>query len=259
MKRISCKAFLISFCSALSLQAPVLADTYTALCNGIECLINIDGKGFTGPKGFIPAHRIAQWYTGGGEEHNSAASAVGATGGAIGGAIVGAAATCWTIILCPIGLLGGGIAGGMGGSGAGKSADFYFTLVGYNQAGEKIIQPFNFINKKPAQKMMQELPVMAGLGMGEIRSMELIKAADESAAATGTGRPQLPSDLNVKPAYSRALALPASLNSADTKNSFKSVSLQKCWSEFILKPGNSVWIESNPEAAQQLKGKYNDC
>jgi hypothetical protein len=116
-------------------NANTIAATYDALCNGVECKINIDGKGVSGPGGFIPAHRIALWFTGGGEEHNAAASAAGATGGALGGALIGAVATCWTIILCPIGKIGGGVAGGMGGSRAGKSADFYFTVLGYNQEG----------------------------------------------------------------------------------------------------------------------------
>ncbi len=169
-----------------------LAGTYDALCSGQKCKIILDAKGFTGPNGFMPVHRIAQWYTGGGEEHNKVASAVGATGGAVGGAVAGAVATCWTIILCPVGLLGGGIAGGMGGSGAGRSADFYFTVVGYDQQGKKTIQSFNFINKKPVGKLMQELPIITNLAMGELRSAKQIKEADRRLSRTGGWRIKLP-------------------------------------------------------------------
>jgi len=41
-----------------------------------------------------------------------------------------------------------------GGFRAGRSADFYFTVIGYNQEGSKITQSFNFINKKPADRMI---------------------------------------------------------------------------------------------------------
>ena len=57
------------------LHSSALADSYDALCSGVECRIVLDGKGFTGPAGFIPAHRVAQWTMGGGEEMNGTASA----------------------------------------------------------------------------------------------------------------------------------------------------------------------------------------
>ena len=39
---------------------------------------------------------------------------------------------------------------------------------------------------------MQELPLVTGLAMGELRTMEEIKKGDERAASSGSGRNQLP-------------------------------------------------------------------
>jgi hypothetical protein len=234
---------------------PAIAGTYEALCAGVECKIILDAKGFSGPSGFMPAHRIAQWYTGGGEEHNTAASAAGATGGAIGGALVGGLATCWTIILCPIGLIGGGVAGGMGGSRAGRSADFYFTVIGYNQEGNKITQSFNFINKKPAGRMIQELPVISGLGMGEMRTIEQIKEADQRAETSGSGKPQLPASIGANQKAS-ANTLPDKLgqaNRAAVNNG------RRCWSTYLETPGMQTWARSHPQAAERQKARFSDC
>ena len=169
-----------------------MAGIYDAVCGGIDCKISLDGKGFTGPNGFIPQHRIAQWYTGGFEEHNKAASAVGATGGATAGVVAGAIATCWTVVLCLPGLIGGGVAGGMGGSQLGKDADFYFTVIGYDKDGKKTIQSFNFVNKKPVGKLIQEFPMLTGLAMGELRTIKQIKEADRKLSKTGGWREMLP-------------------------------------------------------------------
>ena len=250
-------ALLVSACVS---GAPLAASAavYDALCGGVDCKIVLDGKGMSGPAGFIPAHRIAQWYTGGGEEHNKAASVAGATGGAAAGMVAGAAATCWTIILCPVGLIGGAVAGGMGGSRAGKSADFFFTVIGYTQNGKKVTQSFNFLNKKPAARVMQELPAVAGLGMGEMRSIEEIKAGDLRAVSAGTGRAQLPGSIGQMPIRSgSSVVLPDSLGTPKTQVSVASG--KKCWSEFIKKPGMKAWADANPVIAEKKKESYGDC
>lgn len=187
--------FWISLVFTPFLNSPASAGIYDALCESVNCKIVLAGNGVTGPQGFIPAHRVVQWYTGGGVDHNRAAQAVGAGAGSVGGAIVGGIATCWTIVLCGPGIIAGGAAGGVGGSQVGKSADFYFTIVGYDQKGKKTIQSFNFVNKKPVGKIMQELPLVTGLAMGELRTMEEIKKGDKRAASSGTGRNQLPQNI----------------------------------------------------------------
>ena len=233
------------------------AAVYDALCAGVNCKIVLDARGISGPGGFIPSHRIAQWYTGGGEENNGAASVAGGAAGAAAGVVAGAVATCWTIILCPIGLIGGGVAGGMGGAKAGKSADFYFTVIGYTQNGNKVTQSFNFLNKKPAGRMMQELPSVAGLGMGEMRSIEEIKAGDLRAATAGTGKTQLPSSIGEMPAKTNASAtLPDSL---DPVSKEVSTEPKNCWSKFLEKPGMKKWAEANPSMAEKQKESYADC
>jgi len=252
----------ITACLASVCLSPIqaYASEYDALCNGVECKIMLDAKGVSGPGGFIPAHRIAQWYTGGGEERNGTVAAVGATGGAVGGVLVGGLATCWTIILCPIGLIAGGVAGGMGGAQAGKSADFYYTIIGYNQEGKKVLQSFNFLNKKPANKMAQELPVVTGLGMGEMRNIAEIKAGDAREASTGSGREALPGSINsVASNAQSAKSLPSSLNEVDSATSVAKSDGAKCWSTFLARPGMTAWADKNKKQALSLKAKYQDC
>ena len=233
--------------TSLLLQPFAYAGSYDALCAGVECTLVLDSKGFTGPAGFIPSHRIAQWYTGGGEEVNGAASAAGATGGALGGAILGGLATCWTVILCPFGLIGGGVAGGMGGSRAGRSADFYFTVIGYNQNGDKVMQSFNFLNKKPASRMIQEIPLISGLGMGELRSIDEIKAGDARMSELGTGRSQLPSNIGAVPSSKgSAKTLPDKLDATPNQVPVAS-NPSKCWSTYLAQnPGIKQWAAANP-------------
>ena len=243
--------FSIAALSVVAYQPLAIAGTYDALCGGIKCKITLDAKGLSGPNGFVPSGSIAQWYTGGGEEHNAAASAVGATAGATGGAVVGVLATCWTVILCPIGLIGGAVAGGMGGSGAGKSADYYFTIIGYNQKGKKIVQGFNFINKKPVGRLMQELPALTGLAMGEMRSIDEIKEN----IARGS-RESLPGDINSGEGGATSTTLPDSLDANEIVNKAKS----KCWSVYAKEnPGMAEWAEANPSLSEDKRAKYDEC
>ena len=169
MKHLFIAAITILLTSQVS-----IAGEYDALCEGKPCKINVNERGFSGPSGFIPANRIVFWSQGGGVEQNETVELAGTVGGGLTGAIVGGVATCWTIILCPSGIIGGGFAGGGLGSNAGKSTDFHFVVAGYNQKGFKIIQSFNFINKKPIYRLTQELPIFTGLRMGEQRSIKEI-------------------------------------------------------------------------------------
>lgn len=244
-------AYLIVGLSAIAYQPLALAGSYDALCGGVDCKITLDARGVSGPNGFIPSGSIAQWYTGGGEDHNMAASAVGATAGAVGGATVGAIATCWTIILCPVGLIGGAVAGGMGGSSAGKSADFYFTIIGYNKKGKKIVQPFNFINKKPVGRLMQEIPALTGLAMGEIRSLEEIKKNIDRGS-----RESLPGDINSEIGGSTSTTLPDSLDMNEVITKDESM----CWSVYEKEnPGMAAWAEANPTLSEDTRAKYDEC
>ena len=169
-------AIFISF--FISSTQPGVAGTYKALCDESDCKIILNAKGFSGPSGFMPAHRIVQWYQGGGAEIDTSKAAAGAGAGAIGGAVAGGLATCWTVVACVPGIIAGGSAGEVSGSTLGKSADLFFTVLGYNEKGEKILQTFNFKNERPASKIIHELKIVTGLKSGEQRSIEKIKEID---------------------------------------------------------------------------------
>ena len=61
------------------------------------------------------------------------------------------------------------VGGAFAGSRAGKSADLYFTVVGYDTAGQKTTLSFRFVNSKPANQLKTELPMFTGLAMGQVR------------------------------------------------------------------------------------------
>ncbi len=151
------------------------AGEYEALCEGQPCQIILTERGFSGPSGFIPANRIVFWSKGGGVEQNENTELAGTVGGSVTGAVLGGVATCWTIVLCPSGIIWGGYAGGGLGSKAGQLIDFSFIVAGYNEEGFKTIQRFNFINKKPVHLITQEFPIFTGLRMGEQRSIKEIR------------------------------------------------------------------------------------
>ncbi len=175
-KKSSILLFGIFFLTFLEKKS--IAGVYKALCDEVPCSIALEAKGITTPEGFMPAHRIVQWFQGGGPKLNKSAAAAGAGAGGIGGAVIGGIATCWTVVLCGPGIIAGGASGGISGSSLGKSSDFYFTIVGYDQFGEKMIHSFNFVNDRPVAKMLQELPIVSGLRMGTLRSIEEIKVHD---------------------------------------------------------------------------------
>ena len=185
----------LALTAGLLSPAATNAETYDALCRGVKCKIRIDTQGVSGPAGFIPSHRVAQWYTSGAEENNQAMAVVGASTGAFAGMAAGGIATCWTGVLCPFGLLGGMVGGIMEGSKVGTSANFFFTVIGYNQQGIKTIQNFNFINKKPVGRLIQQLPLVTNLGMGELRSLKEIKEGDKRQKITGKSQERLPDQL----------------------------------------------------------------
>ncbi|MGL6135603.1 MAG: hypothetical protein ACRC1L_15675 [Prochlorococcaceae cyanobacterium] len=130
---------------SLVLAMPAQAARYEAICGDNRCKIEITDRGFQGPAGLIPANRIVQWNAVGWKNHNALVSSLGATGGAVTGTVVGAVATCWTLIACPFGILAGAVVGGVAGSRAGKSADYQFSVEGYDAGGQKLTENFRFI------------------------------------------------------------------------------------------------------------------
>jgi hypothetical protein len=166
--------------AALLMASPASASTYEALCADTPCTISLDANGISSPSGFIPTARIAQWFTGGQEGYNIGSGTAGALGAATAGAIGGA------LLLGPIGLLGGLVGGGLAGSKAGKTADLFFNVIGYDQSGKKTTVSFRFVNPKPANKLKMELPMFTGLAMGQTRSIEELRNAISGGSPAGT-------------------------------------------------------------------------
>jgi hypothetical protein len=158
---------------SLLLAMPAEAARFEALCGKQRCRIEITERGFQGPAGFIPADRIVQWNAVGWDNHNALVSSLGATGGALTGTVLGALASCWTLIACPIGILGGAVMGGVAGSRAGRSADYQFSVAGFDAEGNKLTENFRFINPRPVQGMVAKLTRVSGLEMGVRREVAI--------------------------------------------------------------------------------------
>jgi hypothetical protein len=95
--------------------------------------------------------------------------------------------------------------------------------------------------------------------MGELRSLDEIKAGDTRAAQTGVGRQQLPASIGIAPTAAASKALPNTLNESPGGNTATSNSGKKCWSSFMQRPGMSAWANKNKAQAASLKQKYEDC
>ncbi len=198
LRRRACQASPLLL--ALLLPAPAAATTFQALCGNTPCTINLDTNGIGDRKSFIPIGRIARWYAGGQETYDRTNGTVGAVGGGTAGAIAGG------LLLGPIGLVGGMVGGALAGSKAGKTADLYFTVVGYDSGGDKTTLNFRFVNPRPANQLKQELAVLTGLAMGETRSLaELQRQRDglPQRLGNGTGPQSIPSQSYVSPSRYR--------------------------------------------------------
>jgi hypothetical protein len=158
---------------SLLMAVPAQAARFEAICGDSRCRIEISESGFAGPAGLIPANRIAQWNALGWKNHNALVSSLGATGGAVTGTVVGALASCWTLVACPFGILAGAVIGGVAGSRAGKTADYRFSVEGYDASGRKLTETFRFINAEPVPDLVETLTRVSGLEMGEQREVAI--------------------------------------------------------------------------------------
>ena len=144
MKRFSA-LFVTTF--FLIATGSVQAGTYEAMCGETKCTVNINGRQINTPLGIIPAKRVTQW-------------------GLTGKSKTNISTGVWTTVLFgPIGLLGF----------TAKHSDYNFLVNGYNTQGDKTSLQFKFKNNKPVESLMQEMPMVTGLGMGEIRTALDIK------------------------------------------------------------------------------------
>ena len=132
-----------------------------------KCEVVIDETGVTHPIGKIT--NVVQWTT----EEKDFNVAGGIVGGAAG-ATVGFAAglgTCafmgpFCLITAPALMnTGGGVGGAAGGKGTGK----FFTVVGDDAQGERLIQEFYYSSGKKVRKESKNLLMTTGLAEGEVR------------------------------------------------------------------------------------------
>ena len=132
-----------------------------------KCEIVIDETGVKGPEGHIT--NVVQWI-----KEEKEFSYGGAVAGGVAGAGVGMAAglgSCMVVgPLClftaPAIMTGGATGGaGLGGKGTGK----FFTVIGDDKDGNRLIQEFYVTSGKSVRKTSRDLLLKTGLAEGEVR------------------------------------------------------------------------------------------
>ena len=132
-----------------------------------KCEVVIDETGVTHPIGKIV--NVVQWTTEK-KEFNVAGGIVGGAAGATVGFAAGLG-TCafmgpFCLITAPALMnTGGGVGGAAGGKGTGK----FFTVVGDDAQGERLIQEFYYSSGKKVRKESKNLLMTTGLAEGEVR------------------------------------------------------------------------------------------
>jgi hypothetical protein len=132
------------------------ASDFEALCGGAKCSILVTPDEITSPYGTMPTSRVTYWGNTG-ESKTSVGTGVATT-----------------ILFGGIGLLGF----------LAKNHNYNYYINGFDSSGRKISMQFVFKNDKPARLMMQELSAYTGLGMGQTRTIEEIKAAESGKKTT---------------------------------------------------------------------------
>ena len=133
----------------------------------IPCEVTIDETGVKGPEGHIT--NVVQWKT---EEKdfNYGGAAVGGAAGASAGFAAGLGSCMvlgpFCLITAPT-LMGAGMGGGaeLGGKGQGR----FFTVIGDDAEGNRVIQEFYITSGKAVRKEMKALLMTTKLAEGETR------------------------------------------------------------------------------------------
>ncbi len=133
-----------------------------------KCDITIDETGVKGPAGHIT--NVVQWKT-----DEKPFNVGGSIGGAVAGGVAGTAVGLGSCVLfgplCIItapALMSGGVTGGatVGGTPQGK----YFTIIGDDVNGDRIIEEFYYSSIKTVKKASRQLLTTTRLAEGELRS-----------------------------------------------------------------------------------------
>ena len=132
-----------------------------------KCEVTIDETGVQGPVGHIT--NVVQWTT---EEKdfNYGGALVGGAAGASAGFAAGLGSCMvlgpFCLITAPT-LMGAGMGGGaeLGGKGTGR----FFTVVGDDAEGNRLIQEFYVTSGKAVRKTSRDLLLTTGLAQGEVK------------------------------------------------------------------------------------------
>ena len=132
-----------------------------------KCEVIVDETGVKGPVGHIT--NVVQWTTE--DKDFSVGGAI--VGGAAGGTAGFAAGLGSCMFMGPFCLItapaimntGGMVGGGVGGKGTGK----YFTIIGDDVNGNRLIQEFNLKSGRATKKMLKKLLLTTKLAEGELR------------------------------------------------------------------------------------------
>ena len=229
--------------------AVVFAAEYDALCQGIDCKIRMDGEAIHFGDTTIPGNQVVRWYSGKQDTYDAGLGVGLGVANGMSGAVIGAVATCWTVVLCPLGLFGGMAAGAALGANAGRGADWHYTIVGYDTEGQKVTKIFNFINKKPVARINRELPIVTGLSSGTSRSLDDIRSG---IAKTNSGA----TDSDISSTSNNDL--PDSLTLAAIEP--EQADPDACWTTHLeANPNKKLWAQANPSLAEKQKANYVAC
>jgi len=192
-----------------------MAGQYEALCGGTKCTVIVTPGEISSPFGSIPSKRVTYWGNSG-ETKTSVGTGVATT-----------------ILFGGIGLLGF----------LAKNHQYNFTVNGFDAAGKQVSMQFEFKNDKPAKLLVSEMVAVTGLGMGQTRTAEEIKAAE-------SGVQEGPGVMQVRPASIGALGSQVS----------ESTPGRNCWSAYLKgNPAMEQWAKANPDQALQSKKRFEDC
>ena len=139
-----------------------------------------------------------------------------------------------TIVFGSIGLLGF----------LAKNHDFNFMVNGYDDNGRKTTLNVQFKNDKPAKRFINEMQLIANLGMGQTRTAKEIIAAEANSGSASIGALEGDARAESVLGVQKVIEKP--------KGNF--------WSDYLdANPAMKAWAEANPSMAEQNKKKFDDC
>ncbi len=188
-------------------------------------IISVTAEEISTPSKAIPTTRVTSWMGGGSSSTN-----VG----------LGAATT---ILLGPVGLLGF----------FAKNHSYAFTINGYNKEGNKETISFRFKDPSQPRRLMTELPILTGLGLGQSRSEAEITELESD---EGMLEPQSIERYEGQVLYEEEgemLYEGQDEKTFDKAQCAVSIRVYNCsYNEYLeANPSIKIWAEANPDLANK--------